>query len=283
MTFSEFKNSILTKTVGQIINLTALFSHTKATAKMFQLFVQPRKGKINPNEIPKVLEKAVFQTLESEDQTYQYYVWQGNQDIILLVHGWQSNSARWEKLLPFLQKTGKTIVSIDAPAQGLSSGTDFTTPIYVNAIKKLSEIYNPKFIIGHSMGGFAAVYYQYLHQNSNVEKLILLGSPSDMSVLVANFCTSLGIKFKLKQAFENLIEKKYNLKVNDFSAQIFAKAITTKTLVVHDNQDAVVSINEAAKIHKNLENSELLITENLGHSLHDDAVNNSIVAFILEK
>jgi hypothetical protein len=34
-----------------------------------------------------------------------------------------------EKILPYLKKSGSTIIAIDAPAHGLSSGKEFNTSI----------------------------------------------------------------------------------------------------------------------------------------------------------
>jgi hypothetical protein len=36
-----------------------------------------------------------------------------NDTVILLVHGWESNASRWEKILPYL-KIRSTIIAIDA-------------------------------------------------------------------------------------------------------------------------------------------------------------------------
>ena len=53
--------------------------------------------------------------------------------------------------------------------------------------------------------------------------------------------------------------------MNDFSAHKAAKDITIPVLVIHDENDTEVPVKCAIHIHKHLMNSELLLTQNLGH------------------
>ena len=282
MTFQEIKYFALTKSYGQYINLLSVSSPIKASEKAFELFSQPRKGKLQLDKIPEILLDAEFETFIYEENQYQMYVWKGSEEIILLVHGWESNTSRWKKLLPFLRETGKTIVAIDAPAHGLSTGIEFTVPNYAKVINELTKIYNPKYIIGHSIGGAASIYYQYLNQNSNIEKMVLLGSPSDLQVLIDNFCEMLSLNDKVKFELENQFSSRFKMKIDAFSGAKFAKHITTKTLIVHDNQDTVVSISEAKKLAQNWKNSQFIATNDLGHGMHSKKLYLKIVDFILE-
>lgn len=282
MTFQEIKYFALTKSYGQYINLLSVQSAIKASEKAFELFSQPRKGKLQLDKIPEILLDADFETFIFDENQYQMYVWKGNEEVILLVHGWESNTSRWKKLLPFLKETGKTIVAIDAPAHGLSTGIEFTVPTYAKVIAALTKIYNPKYIIGHSIGGAATIYYQYLNQNSNIEKIVLLGSPSDLQVLINNFCEMLSLNDKVKTELENQFSFRFKMKIEDFSGAKFATNIATKTLIIHDNQDTVVSISEAKKLALHWKNAQLLITDDLGHAMHNKKLYQKIVSFLNE-
>ena len=280
MKIKKINYFLLTKSVGQYLNFLSIFSPIKASEKAFELFSQPRKGKLKAYEIPEFLKKAKFETLKTEFYDIQTYIWEGSEKIILLVHGWESNSGRWEKIIPFLMKTGHTIVAIDAPAHGLSSGIEFTVPKYANAILELTKKYNPNYIIGHSIGGAATIYYQYLNQNSNLEKLVLLGAPSDLSVLIDNFCKMLSLNNKVKQELEKQFSSRFKMKIKDFSAFEFAKNINTEAFIVHDKKDKVVALTEGEKISKNWINSQFIITENLGHGMQNKKLFAKIVTFL---
>lgn len=280
MKIKKINYFLLTKSVGQYLNFLSIFSPIKASEKAFELFSQPRKGKLKTDEIPEFLKKAKFETLKTEFYDIQTYIWEGTEKIILLVHGWESNSGRWEKIIPFLMKTGHTIVAIDAPAHGLSSGIEFTVPKYANTILELTKKYNPNYIIGHSIGGAATIYYQYLNQNSNLEKLVLLGAPSDLSVLIDNFCKMLSLNNKVKQELEKQFSSRFKMKIKDFSAFEFAKNINTEAFIVHDKKDKVVALTEGEKISKNWVNSQFIITENLGHGMQNKKLFAKIVTFL---
>ena len=280
MKIKKINYFLLTKSVGQYLNFLSIFSPIKASEKAFELFSQPRKGKLKTDEIPEFLKKTRFETLKTEFYDIQTYIWEGSEKIILLVHGWESNSGRWEKIIPFLIKTGHTIIAIDAPAHGLSSGIEFTVPKYANAILELTKKYNPNYIIGHSIGGAATIYYQYLNQNSNLEKLVLLGAPSDLSVLIDNFCKMLSLNNKVKQELEKQFSSRFKMKIKDFSAFEFAKNINTEAFIVHDKKDKVVALTEGEKISKNWINSQFIITENLGHGMQNKKLFAKIVTFL---
>ncbi len=281
MTYQEIKYFALTKSYGQYINLLSVSSTVKASEKAFELFSQPRKGKLKLDKIPYILLDAELETFIFDENQYQMYVWKGSDEIILLVHGWESNASRWKKLLPFLKETGKTIVAIDAPAHGLSTGIEFTVPTYAKVIAELTKIYNPKYLIGHSIGGAASIYYQYLNQNSNIDKIVLLGSPSDLQVLINNFCEMLSLNDKVKTELENQFSSRFNMKIEDFSGAKFANHIKTKTLIVHDDQDTVVAISEAKKLASNWKNSQFIITKDLGHGMHSKKLYLKIIEFLL--
>ena len=273
---------LLTKSIGVFINCLNIINPKRAGRLGFELFCRPRDGKLYDNNIPNILKTAKVETFISDAITYTNYVWQGIEKTILLVHGWESNTARWEKLMPFLLKTGYTIVAFDGPAHGLSGGTTFTVPNYTQVMQRFTEIYNPNIIIGHSIGGITSIYYQFLNQNPNVEKMVILGSPSDLKNLINNYCKLLSLNSKTKIQLTKTFAEALNISVDAFSAKKFAANIATKALIVHDQEDRVVAFSEAEKIISTWKNAAFISTNGLGHSLHDDDLNERILEFLLE-
>src|SRR6476659_4846680 len=95
---------LLTKSLGLYINVLGALSLQKALKLAYALFTEPRKGRLFTNQLPKVLQETQTKTYKHKDQQFQTYTWKGNDTVILLIHGWESNSSRWENLLPYLQK-----------------------------------------------------------------------------------------------------------------------------------------------------------------------------------
>ena len=278
----KLKYFILTKTIGLYINLLSNVNPKKAAQLAYELFSEPREGKLSPEHLPKILQKAEKATFLHKENQYQTYTWKGNNHIILLVHGWESNASRWEKLLPYLLKTGSTIMAIDAPAHGLSDGKEFNVPKYADCIDAFSKIYNPNVLIGHSIGGAACIYYQFLNQNKNIDKMVLLGSPSDLRNLIQNYCAMLSLNTKVQRYLDPIFIKKTSREIEEFSAKKFASQITTTALIAHDIDDTVVSFEEGKKIASTWKNCTFIETKGLGNIMHDDDLYIKVADFLFE-
>jgi pimeloyl-ACP methyl ester carboxylesterase len=276
----KIKYFILTKSVGLYINLLNFFKPDKAKKIAYKLFSEPRIGRIDKNAIPKTLRNAIHETIQHKEHLLQTYIWKGNDNIILLVHGWESNAARWKKILPYLKKTGSTIVAIDAPAHGLSSGKEFNVPKYAEFINAAVLKYQPKTIIGHSIGGAASAFYLYKYQNPDIEKIVLLGAPSEMKIIVENYVNMLSLNKKIGAFLKNVSEVKFDIKIDDFAAHLFAEKFSQKAFIAHDIHDKVVVVGEGRKFAKTWKNAVYIETEGLGHSMHDDELYQKIIDFL---
>ena len=254
----------------------------KALHVSYSLFTQPRIGRISADKLPEILENTIKETFQHNEHHFQTYTWKGNDTKILLVHGWESNSARWEKTLPHLQKSGSTIIAIDAPAHGQSSGTEFNVPRYAEFINKAVKKHNPSIIIGHSIGGAACLYHQYLHPETSIKKMVILGAPSDLKTLLENYIQMLSLNRKLFPLLEKRYLENFNVKVNDFSGGRFAKEIKIEGIIAHDTSDTVVAYKEGQKIANGWKKGKFITTNDLGHSMHDDTLYQEIYHFLFE-
>jgi pimeloyl-ACP methyl ester carboxylesterase len=259
-----------------------LIQPKKALQVSYALFTNPRIGKIPNDQLPEILQNTIKETFHHNEHHFQTYTWEGNDTKILLVHGWESNSARWEKTLPYLQKSGSTIIAIDAPAHGQSSGKEFNVPRYAEFINKAVEKYNPSIIIGHSIGGAACVYHQYLHPETSIEKMVILGAPSDLKTLIENYIQMLSLNRKMFTLLEKRYLENFNFKLEDFSGGAFAKHIKIEGIIAHDTTDTVVAFEEGQKIASGWKKGKFITTKDLGHSMHDDKLYQEIYRFLFE-
>jgi predicted alpha/beta hydrolase family esterase len=278
----KIKYFILTKSFGCYINLLSFLNPKKATQLAYQLFSEPRAGKLQLDVLPELLQEAEKETLTYQSHEFQTYSWKGNHQIILLVHGWESNASRWEKLLPYLKKTGKTIVALDAPAHGLTSGKEFNVPLYTACIEVAVRKFKPETLIGHSIGGAACIYFQHRFQNENLSKIVLLGAPSDMQILISNYLKLLSLNSKMELLLENYFITNFNFKLADFSGKLFAENIAIPALIAHDMDDTIVLFEEGKKIASSWKNSTFIATQGLGHSMHDADLYSEIIRFLME-
>jgi len=281
----DLKKSILfivAKSIGQYINILSFVYPQKALHLSYGFFTQPKIGRISKEKIPTVLQDTHTETFQHNHHHFQAYTWKGNDTKVLLVHGWESNSARWEKTLPYLQQSGSTIIAIDAPAHGQSSGKEFNVPLYAEFINKAVKKYQPTIIIGHSIGGAACVYHQYLHPETSIEKMVILGAPSDLKTLLNNYINMLSLNRKMFPLIENRYLENFNFKLETFSAATFAKQIKIEGIIAHDTSDTIVAFEEGKKIANNWAKSRFITTTDLGHSMHDDRLYKEIYQYLFE-
>jgi dipeptidyl aminopeptidase/acylaminoacyl peptidase len=79
-----------------------------------------------------------------------------------------------------------------------------------------------------------------------------------------------------------LFEKKFGETINTYSAYIAAANVLNPVLVIHDENDNDVPVSAAYHIQNHLKDSELLITNGLGHRkiLGDSKVIKKIIDFL---
>lgn len=273
---------LFTKSVGLYINILSFVSPTKATQLAYTLFSKPRDGKLTKAKLPKILRETENRTYNHKGESFQTYTWKGNDTVILLVHGWESNASRWKKMLPYLKESGSTIIAIDAPAHGLSSGKEFNIPQYATFIDIVVQEFKPQYLIGHSLGGKTCLYYQSKYQNTTIEKMVILGSPSDFKIILNNYIKLLSLNATISKGLENHYLNHFKLKLEHFSGKLFASTIKTKGFIAHDTDDSIVLFEEGKKIASTWKDSVFIETNGLGHSMHDDDLYHKVSRFLFE-
>lgn len=272
---------LVTHTLGLYFNLASWVFPKTIAEKAFLLFCTPRKGKVR-NGQRGFLEDAKDLILEQGNVNVQTYRWKGSGATILLLHGWESNTFRWRNFIPRLQKENYNIIAMDAPGHGNSSGNLLNLPLYSSCAQEVINTYSPKYVIGHSLGGMAILYnmYKYEADNKMVEKIITLGSPSELSDFMRQFKNILGLSDRMMRLIENHFTEHFQAKFVDFSSPKFAKDISQKGLLIHDELDKIAPYWSSEQVHASWKNSTLVTTKGLGHSMHQDKVREQIVSFL---
>lgn len=270
------------KTIGVYINALS-YLYPKEAVRLAEKYIsEPRKGKLNPSDLPDILKDNRHINLSLNGHNIQTYRWEGNEDIILLVHGWESNAARWYKLIPILEKSGCTIVAIDAPAHGLSGSKWFNVGKYSEFLKVAIEHFKPKYVIGHSIGGTASLFHQYKHQTPEIEKIVLLGSPGELRIMVYNFASIFNLKKRVIGLMEKKFFKDHQFNFETFSLVKMAPSIKSKGLIVHDRTDKIVSYREGKKLAEAWEDVTFITTRGLGHGLQDEDLYQKVYDFLFD-
>jgi len=92
------------------------------------------------------------------------------------------------------------------------------------------------------------------------------------------------LKFNARvlKSLESYIKKRFGFYIQEFSTAAFVQTNTKKGLLLHDRLDEIAPFSDSENVHKNWKNSTLITTEGLGHSMHQEHVNNQILRFLKE-
>ncbi|MGX1929773.1 alpha/beta hydrolase [Flagellimonas sp. 2504JD4-2] len=271
---------ILPLAYGQYFNVYSLFTPKKAAHKAFNLFCTVRKGKVQPQQAD-YLEKAKNGIEQIAKHQLQSYHWPGTKETVLLVHGWESNTFRWRNLIQKLQEADFNIMAFDAPSHGHSSGKLLYVPLYEEVLHHMIKKYNPKYLVGHSVGGMTLMYNEYKNPNPDVEKLVTIGSPSEFHEIMEHFQHILKFGDRFMGILDEYIHNRFGFRIHEFSTSKFAQSNTKKGLLFHDRLDAVAPYHASEQVHAVWKGSKLVSTEGLGHSMHQEQINNEIIDFLV--
>lgn len=271
--------NFISKTIGLFINLISFFSPKLAGKLALSLFSTPLRGKVKEKDFD-FLDTAFKEELQYQDFNIMTYRWLGKNKTILLAHGWESNAARWRPLVENLKKQNYNVIALDAPAHGRSGSKRFNAILYSEFIHIVSEKFNPDIIIGHSVGGMATVFYQHKYQNTALEKLVLLGAPSNFTGVFNRYIQMMNYNKKVDKQMGEIVLEKYGHLPDYFSAADFTKKIATSALIIHDERDRIIPYQDAKHFVEHYTNAELITTQGFGHSLNNETITEYINNYI---
>ena len=265
--------------IGTSINGISLFSPRAASKLALLLFSKPRKIKIKDTEND-FLMTAFTEVIDYKDLNIMTYRWLGKKETVLLAHGWESNSFRWKSLIKKLKALDYNIVALDAPAHGKSSGTKFNALLYSECIYSVAQKFDANIIIGHSVGGMATAFCMGMHTLPAVNKLVLLGAPSNFVGVFHRYMTMMGYNKRVSRAMDNLVYERFNSKPEHFSAARFIEDINIEGLLIPDVKDQIIPYSDVEDFKNYYKKARLISTEGFGHGLRHEDVNNHIIDFV---
>lgn len=265
---------------GEYINQLVKTNPQQAGEIALQLFCTPEHGRVFSSKEELILGKSEQKRFRVNDFEVQSYRWRGAGQKILLLHGWDSNVIRWRPLISLFTSADFDVMAIDAPAHGKSGSHIAHGPMYAKAIGVVSGDFHPDIVIGHSFGGLSSIFYfGQSNQNTPIQKLVLLGTPSKLSTSIVNFHKAKGLNILAQNAMEEVFYDTFNLDYHYFTVANFIKNIKAKGLIIHDENDEVTPFEEAIDNHEAWKFSELFSTKNLGHNLIAGSVFKKVLQF----
>jgi pimeloyl-ACP methyl ester carboxylesterase len=170
------------------------------------------------------------------------------------VHGWGSRIDYMQGLIRGLRQTGATVVGLDLPGHGGSTGRRLTVPIGIDAIDAAWRQYGHfDAVVGHSFGGFVAAMSaagssDWLTRRTP-DKLVLIAAPVAAEHVFSNFSGAMGFTRRVHSALDREVKRIAGQPIAFFSAgRMLASVPQLPVLVLHAEEDKEVS-SRAARLY----------------------------------
>lgn len=267
------------------LRIIAVVSPRKAAQIAFKIFCTPytrRKNYTEPQIFGKA-EKLSFQLSQFKIHGFKWMPKKSNGYKVLICHGFDSHSYRFEGYIKPLLHEGFGVLAFDAPGHGLSSGSQITLPVYRDVVLEIHKRFGPiDGIMAHSLGGLGAGLALEKMENHQHKRFVLIAPATESWRAIHTFFKYIKVSNAVKEEFEKLIAELGNYPSSWYSVSRIMQEITTSTLWVHDREDTITPFDDMKHLlEKNLTHIEFEITEGLGHSAYrDEKITKRIVSFL---
>jgi pimeloyl-ACP methyl ester carboxylesterase len=275
--------TLLARTIGLWINLLAWVAPRKAAKFGFEFFCRPFRLKLTGKHL-EFLHSGERFTFIHAGETIQAYKWGSGPRNVLLLHGWQSHTFRWKSYVDALDKEKYTVYSLDAPGHGLSSGSFMTMPLYSEVVEKfIGQIGSIDTVLSHSIGSFTAIYTFYRLPAIAPSRLVVLAPPGEAQDFMTFYIGTLKLSDRAAMLIQGYFEEYVKQTPAYFSASRFATTLSSRGLLIHDEDDQDASVEHSRRINSVWNNSQLIITKGYGHNLRSEKVVDYVMDFVRQE
>ena len=259
----------------------------RAARLAYKLFSTPQiRAKHKKSDV--ILEKAKVFDFMYAGRILKGYEWGSGEQIVLLVHGWESRGTALRSFVPGLVKKGFKVVAFDGPAHGNSYGKRTNLLHFGGAIRAIINQVGPVHsLIAHSFGGASTVFaLSTLDTSIHLNKLVLIAVPARLEKIIEGFKKYIQLPQKAYNELVLILEGIVNRRLSEVDVSQANDLIDVdKTLLIHDREDNVVPFSSSEIIADNWTNTSFLITEGYGHYnlVKNDMVIHQVVEFISEE
>jgi esterase/lipase len=240
----------------------------KAGAQAFRLFQRTRKLPFKKEEANFYQHVKHVEVVHPRENIRVYETGNPEGDLVLLVHGWESNAGSMSAVASTLSALGFRVVALDLPAHGQSQLTHTNLRECTEALRAL--IYQlrpvkPFSVISHSFGS-AVTAMALAGSRYEIDKWIMLTSPNKIFDIFNDYKKQIALS---EVAFEELLQlAQFILKepIEDVTVERKAALVNYSSLtLIHDVNDKVLPFSNSLHFSKVLRNAELYKLKNAGH------------------
>lgn len=207
--------------------------------------------------------------------------WGNSGPVVLAMHGWSGRATQFAAFIEPLLASGRQVVALEAPAHGQSPGNEAHVFAFTESILEIAaELKGLEAVIGHSMGGAAALHAVQL--GLPAERVVTIGAPAALPRVLARFSRWLSLPQAAERRFIAAVDRHVGIKSEELDFSRHAPQPGVSGLIVHDRDDREVPYSEAEALSAAWPQARLLATTGLGHGrvLADPDVVRTVTAFL---
>lgn len=218
---------------------------------------------------------------------------------MLILHGWKSNSERWQKTAELLAAANVQAIIPDLPGFGKSQEplSAWSLDAYVQWLAdfcaQVPELKDHFYLAGHSFGGALAAKFAIKYPQK-VQKVFLISAACVRQVKISKkmwwraskvvklFSFVPGYSIFRKGFYKYILRKTDYLQVDGVMKGIYLKGISedlshkinflkVPVVIIWGGKDTSTPIDQARFINHKIYNSKLIIIPGAGHSLQMEA------------
>jgi pimeloyl-ACP methyl ester carboxylesterase len=263
----NIKNKTTQKLLAKIwfSYLGAIIPRTVATATI-KLSAKPKRYLPKAGDI-KLIENSIILNEVTNEYNVNGYSWgNNNQDVALLLHGWNSHALSMRNFIKPLLEKNYRVITFDAPGHGKSISPN-TTLVYKKLIGDLIDKYKPKTIIAHSAGAIYALIELKTKMNDKFKNIVTIGMPLNGSYTIDAYLKEYKMHKTAQKHFWQKVESKLHVNFQDLDLRkVYADKIDFYGIIVHDVNDTTIPYSHAEELHKLWPKSQLVTTTGWGHT-----------------
>lgn len=265
------------------IKLLAAISNRKAAEMALELFSTPQYR--NKKLLPPVFKEAEKLSFNHFGEIVIGYRWnRGGHRKILIVHGFNSSVANFDRYVKPLVKKGYEVLAFDAPAHGYSTGKTLNAVVFKEMIEYIHKEYGPvRSYMGHSFGGLAICLALEEIKHTDDYRVALIAPATESRTAIDTFFSFMKLNEIVRKEFDDHIYRLGHQHADWYSVSRAVKNLKAKILWCHDEDDTMTPWSDAKRVMDEKHfNIEFIVTKGLGHKriYRENKVSKAIIEFL---
>jgi len=208
--------------------------------QVVQAFLTPRRAAPAPEFLPPPVCSELVDTPSGRIALRRA----GHGPRVLLLHGWEGQSADMAAFAAPLIEAGHEVVVMDLPAHGASEGRQTHIPHSARALLAVGQALGPLLaVVAHSVG--SAVLAEALHQGLEARRAVLIGAPAHYAAYARQVAAIAGLDAAGTERLLQLLTAPLGLDIHEVSLPARAPALRQAALFIHSADDKVVRISDS--------------------------------------